>query len=54
MQGIILKCSTHILKVVMKGSVSQILYLAFSFMLNFMLKKGNFLVIIPYYLHFIF
>ena len=52
MQGITLKFSTHILKVLIEGKLSQMFYLAFSS--NFMLKAGNFLVIILNYLHFIF
>ena len=38
MQGIILKFSTHISKVLMEGRVSQIFYLALSS--NFILKNG--------------
>ena len=38
MQGIILKFSTHIPKVLMEGSLSQIFYLALSS--NFILKNG--------------
>ena len=38
MQGIILKFYTHILKVLIEGRVSQIIYLAF--ISNFMLKNG--------------